>query len=117
MEEMIVMVAKDPSNLALVENYLKSMILSFVFNVASIYLVKMSILFFYRHIFVTEGYRRASLAIMITETAWYIATTTGAFLICQPFDAFWNRLKPGYCFDFNKFFLSTGTYSQTAKAD
>jgi hydrogenase/urease accessory protein HupE len=69
----------------------------------------MSVLLFYRHIFfITEGYRQASLAVMVVSTAWFIAAQVASLLICQPIDSFWIRTKPGTCLNFNVMFLGTG---------
>jgi hypothetical protein len=73
------------------------------------YACKMSVLLFYRHIcFVAEGYRRASLAVMVVSTAWYIAAQVSNLLSCHPIDSFWNLSKPGQCLNFNAMFLGTG---------
>lgn len=85
------------------------MFLGFTFVTTAIYAIKMSILFFYRRIFfITVGYRRASLAIMLVSTAWFIATQIANLLMCQPIDSFWIRTKPGKCMNFNVMFLGTG---------
>ena len=85
------------------------MFLGFTFLTVAIYACKMSVLFFYRHIFfITNGYRKASLAVMALSTAWFIATQVANLLICRPIDSFWIRTKPGRCMNFNVMFLVTG---------
>jgi hydrogenase/urease accessory protein HupE len=87
----------------------QSMFLGFTFVTTAIYACKMSVLLFYRHIFfITEGYRRASLTVMVLSTAWFIAAQVANLLICQPIDSFWIRTKPGKCLNFNIMFIGTG---------
>lgn len=85
------------------------MFLGFTFVTTAIYACKISILCFYRHIFfVKDAYRKASLALMVVVTAWFIGTQIGNLIICRPIDSFWNRAKPGKCLNFNVMFLATG---------
>jgi hypothetical protein len=85
------------------------MFLGFTLVTTAIFACKISVLCFYRHIFfVKDSYRKASLAVMIVTTAWFIGTQIANLLICQPIDSFWIRTKPGKCLNFNVMFLGTG---------
>jgi hypothetical protein len=60
-----------------------------VFAAAAEYACKMSILFFYRRIFfVSSGHRKASLALIIISTIWFIVGPIAVVSMCHPIQAY-----------------------------
>lgn len=45
---------------------------------------------------------------MIVSTMWIVGGMIGNFIICIPYNSFWNRMKPGKCLNFNIYALSVG---------
>lgn len=67
--------------------------------------IKISILCLYRRIFAVRNFRTASLVTGLLVVALFIASEVGALLSCRPFAKFWNRLEPGYCFNFDEYYI------------
>jgi hypothetical protein len=82
--------------------------LGWTFYLVASFTAKMSLLSLYRRVFDTPGYRQIALGIMVVSTLWFIGAMIGNFVICIPFDSFWNRLKPGKCLNFNIYALAIG---------
>lgn len=87
---------------------LKGFFLFWTFYLVTSYFVKMSLLALYRRIFNTPGYRRIALVIMIISTMWIVGAMIGNFVICIPFDAFWDFGRLYQCLNFNIYALSVG---------
>lgn len=70
----------------------------------------MSILCFYDRLFsVKPLYRNLTWAAMALSVTWFIAAEIANLVTCRPVDAFWHRLKPGKCFNFNIMALWLGS--------
>ncbi|KAL1611926.1 hypothetical protein SLS60_000149 [Paraconiothyrium brasiliense] len=91
-----------------VSNYLEGLLLAWTFYLVTSFFIRMSLLALYRRIFSTPGYRLIALLIMVISTMWIVGAMIGNFVICIPFDSFWDRLKPGKCLNFNIYALSVG---------
>ncbi|KAF2736980.1 hypothetical protein EJ04DRAFT_550958 [Polyplosphaeria fusca] len=109
LDEFFLLIKEDPKNIDKLSNYFVSVYIAYAFVLTSIYCIKMSILMFYRRIFlVTTGYKQISLILILLSTALFISSQIAELLICQPIEAYWNRLKPGKCLNFGVLYLSTG---------
>ncbi|KAF2869133.1 hypothetical protein BDV95DRAFT_112969 [Massariosphaeria phaeospora] len=106
MEEILKSGSKDV--LSQVSNYLQGLLLSWTFYLAASFTIKMSLLSLYRRLFTTQGYRQICLGLMALSVLWFVGAEIGNFIICIPFDSFWNRLKPGRCLNFNIYALAVG---------
>lgn len=83
--------------------------MAYTFFICSMFAIKISILLFYRRIFLVKpNYRHASLVAMSLSALWFVAAQISNLLTCRPVDAFWHRTKPGKCFNFNVMFLGLG---------
>ena len=67
--------------------------------------IKISILCLYRRIFAVQNFRRASLVTGLLVVALFIASEVGALVSCRPVTKFWSRLEPGYCFNFDEYYI------------
>ncbi len=70
-------------------------------------MAKLSVLCLYRRIFSTPSFRRSSLVVGFFVVCYWIASTVGGCLWCQPPSGVWDRRHPAKCFNFAAFFLGT----------
>lgn len=63
----------------------------------SILLGKISYLFFYRRIFVSQSFLVATWVILAVSIAWFVANVLQVFLICRPFASNWDISIIGIC--------------------
>ena len=87
------------------------MTLQSLFIVLNLYLftalaIKISILCLYRRIFTVRNFQRASLVTGLVVVAFAIAAEVAALLSCRPVTKFWSRLEPGYCFNFDTYYVA-----------
>jgi hypothetical protein len=68
-------------------------------------LVKLSLIFFYRRIFISKGFRMMADGLIAMSILWGVATFLSSALICRPLQKFWDVSIPGKCFDSLKFVL------------
>lgn len=60
---------------------------------------KSSYLFFYRRIFVSQRFIKATWILLAIVCAWYIANILQVFFICRPFRANWDITVKAVCGD------------------
>lgn len=70
-------------------------------------MAKLSVLCLYRRIFSTPSFRRSSLIVGLFVVCYWVASTVGGCLWCQPPSGVWDRRHPAKCFNFAAFFLGT----------
>jgi hypothetical protein len=58
-------------------------------------LVKLSIIFMLKRIFITSNFRIASYAVMAVAMAWMAMPILVALVVCRPLEYNWNRKVPG----------------------
>jgi hypothetical protein len=78
------------------------------FYVLSAYAVKISVLLFYRRIFVSTIYQRISLVIIVVATLWFIIGESLSLAGCIHLDAFWHQPKAGKCLNKSTHTLGVG---------
>lgn len=88
----------------------KSLFFGYILCTISLFATKISILIFYRRIFLVErAYRRATLVLMVLAIGWFISAELTTILACRPTNAFWDRTIAGSkCFNFSAMYLGTG---------
>ncbi|KAF7509262.1 hypothetical protein GJ744_008156 [Endocarpon pusillum] len=68
---------------------------------------KFSVLCLYRRLFYLEKrFCTATTIVGVLCLLWFISFTVAASLICIPVDRFWNRLKPGSCYNYYAFMVA-----------
>ena len=73
--------------------------------------VKISILLFYRRIFVTKSFRIASMILIWCCVAWFIAIFLLDIFQCSPVQRQWNRALPGTCINDRLSFVANGIFN------
>ncbi|KAF2866150.1 hypothetical protein BDV95DRAFT_214116 [Massariosphaeria phaeospora] len=89
---------------------LRTLWVSSFFLITALYTVKLSILFFYHHLFsINDSFRRACYFMVGILTLWWISSITIVLLSTDPFDAAWrDASRARHRFDFNAWYV---TYS------
>lgn len=67
--------------------------LYWVLYILAAFTVKLSVIFFYRRIFVVPRFRNITLGLIILVSLWFVVFEATAFFVCLPFSAFQNRLE------------------------
>ena len=70
------------------------------FYIPSALSVKMSLLCLYRRLFPVQGFRLASMVVMILVGMWGVAYFFVNLLLCNPPRKFWEPTVPGFCFKY-----------------
>ena len=73
--------------------------------------VKISILLFYRRIFVTRSFQIASLVLIMCCVAWFIAIFMLDIFQCTPVQRQWDRTIEGSCVNDRLSFVSNGIFN------
>ncbi|KAF2836529.1 hypothetical protein M501DRAFT_1059930 [Patellaria atrata CBS 101060] len=91
---------------------LKSVFIRFNIYLPAIEAIKLSILFFYRRIFSTQNYQRASAALIIISLAWWLTVQVRSLWVCRPMHLFWapGGVVSGNCSKFNLHFFLAGLF-------
>ncbi|KAI0534391.1 hypothetical protein GGR58DRAFT_482994 [Xylaria digitata] len=89
--------------------YFRTLFIVFLFDITTLFFIKVALCLMYRWIFSAPRYRNATLALLIVSTLWYVPTIIVGLASCIPVDYFWNRNQPGHCLNFNLFLLIDGT--------
>ncbi|KAK3985128.1 hypothetical protein QBC44DRAFT_374467 [Cladorrhinum sp. PSN332] len=107
------MAAPSAEKVTRMENYLESLVICYILFLLTFYLAKIAILLLYRRIFSTQQFRRMCWILMGVSTAFFIAAQVTIFVICIPFNLFWQRTRPvppgGRCLNFDLYSLVVGT--------
>lgn len=74
-------------------------------------LAKLSYLFFYLRIFVTEAFRLAAWICMGCALSYWLGSMLQIFLICQPFAKNWDPTLEGHCASQNVAFSTIGAFN------
>lgn len=74
-------------------------------------LAKLSYLFFYLRIFVTEAFRLAAWICMGCALTYWLGSMLQIFLICQPFAKNWDTSLEGHCASQNVAFSTIGAFN------
>ena len=67
--------------------------------------IKLSVIIFYRRIFVTKEFKMMADGLIVMCVLWGAATFLSSALQCRPLKAFWDITIQGQCFDSIKFVL------------
>ncbi len=89
----------------------KSLFLAQLFYTFTLPTVKISILLFYRRIFVTRSFQIASLTLIGCCVAWFIAIFCLDIWQCTPIQRQWDRSLPGTCVNDRLSFVANGIFS------
>lgn len=82
--------------------------LTYTFTVPT---VKISILLFYRRIFVTRSFQIASMVLIMCCVAWFIAIFLLDIFQCSPVQRQWDRMLPGTCVNDRLSFVTNGIFN------
>jgi len=74
-------------------------------------LIKLSILAWYRRVFVNRGVQIATKACIAFVSLWLVANTLQIFLICRPLEKLWNPLVPGHCGNQKVGYVAIGVFN------
>lgn len=74
-------------------------------------LAKLSYLFFYLRIFVTEAFRLAAWICMGCALSYWLGSMLQIFLICKPFAKNWDTTLEGHCANQNVAFSTIGAFN------
>ena len=69
------------------------------------YAVKMSVLLFYRRIFLQRIYQHVTVVVMVMTTLWFMIAIAIELAVCIPLDGFWHPLKKAKCMNSNTYDL------------
>lgn len=72
--------------------------------------IKISILLMYRRIFAVPSFRLQSLILGCFVVLWWLLGSVATAVYCMPLRRFWmGNAVPGYCFDYNIFWMAMGS--------
>ncbi|TVY92475.1 Satratoxin biosynthesis SC1 cluster protein [Lachnellula willkommii] len=78
----------------------------FTYSITSPF-VKLSLIIFYRRLFITPGFRQVTNILIGMCVAWGLATFIGSSLQCRPLKAYWDLGVEGQCFNTPEFIKGT----------
>jgi hypothetical protein len=73
--------------------------------------IKISIICFYRRLFTTRTFLRATFALNCLLAAWAAGIFLACAFQCRPLRAYWDHSVEGHCFDGYKFFIVNQSFN------
>ncbi|KAL9593411.1 MAG: hypothetical protein Q9219_007567, partial [cf. Caloplaca sp. 3 TL-2023] len=88
-------------------NYEKCRYINLIITTLNLGIVKASILFFYRRIFIIKTFKIASMSMIVLVASWAVAFAAACAAQCSPSNYFWNAFEkdyPDHCIEVQKMY-------------